>query len=230
MKALVFSDIHGNYLALKELVNIEPPGIYDQYIFCGDLVGYYYESESCLEVLEGIHNLVAVKGNHDQMYAECFENPDMTKKLIGKYGNSYRLKSKYIKEYIDCLPVQATIASSNGYCLVQHGTPWDLLNGRFYPNTDIGRYTVERLFKFIICGHTHYQMCKRLNDQIWINPGSLGQPRDGKGFSYCIVDTETYDIIFKTINVNINDLIEQIIKFDPLNRYLVDVLMRNRKE
>ena len=40
-----------------------------------------------------------------------------------------------------------------------------------------------------------------------INPGSLGQPRDGHGFSYCILDTETGGIDFKSVDIDIDKLL-----------------------
>ena len=41
MEWVVFSDIHGNYEALRSLLEAEKPNGKRQYLFLGDVVGYY---------------------------------------------------------------------------------------------------------------------------------------------------------------------------------------------
>ena len=60
----------------------------------------------------------------------------------------------------------------------------------------------ERCFEedadLIILGHTHYQMEIKKNKKKIINPGSIGQPRDGRiGAQWAVVNLENLDIEFK---------------------------------
>jgi diadenosine tetraphosphatase ApaH/serine/threonine PP2A family protein phosphatase len=43
-----------------------------------------------------------------------------------------------------------------------------------------------------------------------LNPGSLGQPRDGKGFCYCILDLEDFSYCFKKVKVDVDELLSQV--------------------
>ena len=43
VKLLVFSDIHGNTLALESFLKELPSFLYDKIIFLGDIFGYYYD-------------------------------------------------------------------------------------------------------------------------------------------------------------------------------------------
>ncbi len=59
-----------------------------------------------------------------------------------------------------------------------------------------------------------------------INPGSLGQPRDGKGYSFAVVDTDSQSVVFETVEISIELLYRQIEEFDPNLKKLKEVLER----
>ncbi len=40
----------------------------------------------------------------------------------------------------------------------------------------------------VLFGHTHERRCEYKNGVYYINPGSIGKPRDGKGPSYAAID------------------------------------------
>ena len=66
MKIAILSDIHGNVFALESVLNaVKKKGI-DTLIIAGDFVGYYFWPADVFSLLEG-WNLVAIRGNHDQM-------------------------------------------------------------------------------------------------------------------------------------------------------------------
>lgn len=223
MKYVIFSDIHGNAETLELLLKVENVKDEKQYIFCGDIVGYYYESMKCVSLLKSLDNLIAVRGNHDQMYMDAFDDWDYTEMLVARYGASYRVKDLLVYEYIASLSLQRRIIVDGLEIKIQHGSPADLLNGRVYPDTSI---TFESEDSMVICGHTHYRMMKKKGSCIWLNPGSLGQPRDGKGFSYCVLDTLVKRVTFHRIENDSSHLIHQIEKYDPENNYLKEVLRR----
>lgn len=229
MKLVVFSDIHGNSDALKELLIAEPPVEGCQYIFCGDIVGYYYKPKECIDILKKMVPLISVRGNHDQMYLDSFFDSDMTNSLIQKYGSSYKNKDMSIAEYLSNLPLQCMLTIEGKDIIVQHGAPDNLLEGRIYPDTRLGCLDTISA-DIVLFGHTHYRMHKIIHGQThWINAGSLGQPRDGLGFSYCVIKTEPFSIEFKRIKVNIEDLKRQAKTYDFQNPYLWEVFERERK-
>ncbi len=88
MRALVFSDVHGNSLALKYLLNNTRPTAYlqvDVYRCLGDLFGYYADP---IEVWKEVLSLDpdTRSGNHDMYQRRMLLNGDMR---IGKSESEY---------------------------------------------------------------------------------------------------------------------------------------------
>ena len=79
-----------------------------------------------------------------------------------------------------------------------HGSPWDP-NFYVYPNSDDS--IIMRCFQeeadLIILGHTHIQMELIHKKKKLLNPGSVGQPRDGRvGAQWAMVDLKTLKVNF----------------------------------
>lgn len=226
MRLVIFSDIHGNAEALKGLLDQEPQRDNTCFIFCGDVAGYYYNTVECVDMLRQIDRLIAVRGNHDQYYIDSFTDTKLTDSLVKKYGLSYRIKDSEVFEFLKTLPLQKNAVLGGKKIRIQHGTPYDLMEGRLYPDSGINTEEKDAIF---ICGHTHYQMYKNEDSNIWINPGSLGQPRDGNGFSYCVFDLEKKKVSYKSVDVDIEKLVYQVQRYDPENVYLEHVLYRSKR-
>jgi predicted phosphodiesterase len=78
---------------------------------------------------------------------------------------------------------------------------------------------------FIIYGHTHFPLVLRnVVKGIIVNPGSIGQPRDGIWLASCaIIDTATEEVEIKRIPYDINKT-ENEIKEAGLPEVLIDIL------
>ena len=48
MILIVFSDIHGNVYALEKALKVMEQYNADEYIFLGDMAGYYYHQNECI--------------------------------------------------------------------------------------------------------------------------------------------------------------------------------------
>lgn len=175
-------------------------------------------------MLESINPLIVVRGNHDQYYLDAYDNNELTETLVKKYGVSYRDKSLYIINYLKKMPVSLEMNIGEKRVYIQHGSIENSLEGRIYPDSELEELDDAIYF----AGHTHYQMFKQVGKTIWVNPGSLGQPRDGNGFSYCVIDDQTLNVSFKTVKIDIAPLLKEIRRLDPDNRYLEEVLYRNK--
>lgn len=69
MRRFVIGDIHGNYLALLELLNtINFDYDNDMLISLGDIVDGWPQTFECIELLMKIKNLILIKGNHDEWF------------------------------------------------------------------------------------------------------------------------------------------------------------------
>lgn len=80
-----------------------------------------------------------------------------------------------------------------------------------YPDTDVNE-SLYHPYDFVILGHTHYQMYRKPDRTVLLNPGSLGQPRDGKGYSYCVLDTETGKCRFQIVDADQTALVGELVE------------------
>lgn len=201
MKVLAFSDVHGNVPALRALLEGGAVGQCDASVFCGDVMGYFAAAEEAIGLLKGIPGLVAVKGNHDAYYLDAAGDVEARERLSERFGCSYRVglsdfAACYLRELPECR--QFTLGGRSFY--VCHGSPEDPLDGRVYPDTEIREASLYSGYDVVFCGHTHYRMERMVSGCLVVNPGSLGQPRDGGGFSYCVYETDTGEV--RHFNVN----------------------------
>lgn len=214
MRYIVFSDIHGNNLALKLMMEQTIHEKIDGYIFCGDIVGYFYEQEDVINQLRKWNErLYAVLGNHDFNYLNGLSDERYAKMFSRQYGRSYVEKlSVSALTFLQRLSHSLSLIIDGKSVLVIHGNLSNPLDGRIYPDTEIEKKELYSKYDVVFTGHTHYQMKRKCDKTLLINPGSLGQPRDGKGFSYCIFDFEKMKAEFYTIEIDVKALVDNMLR------------------
>ena len=210
MKICVFADIHGNMDAFNKMYEEEKDNV-ELFLFAGDIFGYFYEQEAILEKFMAMEDLVAVKGNHEKYYLTGQD----AEKLLDKYGSSYKLAvTEEQRKYLEKLPENVRFRIGDKLIGVFHGGPKNFLEQRIYPDSDTEIEQLNEGYDYLILAHTHYGLLKKVGKTTVINPGSLGQPRDGKGFRYCVLDTDTGSCIFKSVTLEIKQLLENVKKKD----------------
>ena len=211
MRHLIISDIHSNLAAFEAV--LANAGSFDRVWCLGDVVGYGPDPDECVELLRGLPH-VCVVGNHDwatlgKMDTDDF-NPDARKAC---QWTSEQLSSSNMK-YLETLPESLC----EGDFTLVHGSPrhsvWEYI---LYPSVAEANFEYFDT-RFCLVGHTHVPIIYRrrvagpgrgnsgqacdtlapsLNDpralgehRLIINPGSVGQPRDGDPrASYAILDS-----------------------------------------
>ncbi len=225
----IISDIHGNIYATKALIDTIKRFSIEMIIFAGDLCGYYYYSQECLEELMSINaKFCSVLGNHDKMFLDLVEGKIKIQILTEKFGNSYQrlLESDY--HYLLSFLKKNSTCYKTSLFSVFHGSPKDHLNEYIYENTEISESDWNIDTPLVILGHTHYPMIRVLSKFKIINPGSVGQPRDFNLLSFAILDPDKMEVKVNRVQYDIFKLLKDIEKFDPNNNYLKDVLLRKR--
>lgn len=197
MKVLIFSDIHSNLEAMEEITRIEK---YDEAIFLGDIVDYGPDPAETLDLVmrEADH---MVQGNHDYAVGtgeDCGCAPEMHDiSELTRSEISMKLLGEEDKRKLANLKTQDVFQVDGRKVLAVHASPNNPLFGYLFSteaemvwkNKDLKQYD------FIMIGHTHFPMFYR--GRI-INPGSSGQPRDGRWMPmYAVLDTETGDLTYK---------------------------------
>lgn len=206
MRYAVIADIHANLAAFTAVLeDIEHKGGVNEIWCLGDIVGYGPDPRQCLELLRK-YNHVCVAGNHDWVAA-------------GKMGTAYlnplaatasRWTAQQLSpediQYLENLPL--TI-EKEGFILV-HGSPADPIWEYVMSTSVAARNFAFFQSNFCLVAHTHVPVVfKEENgsclsvpfspgigivlgeNRLIINPGGVGQPRDGDPrASYAIYDSE----------------------------------------
>ena len=186
MKLGVLSDIHGNRVALSAVLDDMPP--VDGLLCAGDVVGYNPWHADCVAAVRE-RDVPTVMGNHDRAVAT---------------GTAFRFNSmagagvEHAREtlsddqvaWLAALPDERV--ECDGRVKIVHGHP-----------DDPDRYTYPDQFSprllddedVLVMGHTHVQGYEQYEEGIVMNPGSVGQPRDGDPrAAYAVLDLDALTV------------------------------------
>ncbi|PWU20537.1 MAG: hypothetical protein C5B48_12410 [Candidatus Rokuibacteriota bacterium] len=192
MRILVISDVHANWPALEAVIAAEA---YDHLLVGGDLVSYGPHPREVVEFV-GNHATVAVRGNHDEALAhsvDCRCAPASKPLAEATRAVHRELLSARELQYLGSLPLTGTLRDDGQTFFSVHASPREHLY-RYTLTPDAPEQHLRTEIAgveedFILLGHTHFPMIRRLGRQIVINPGSVGQPRDGNPLaSYAVIE------------------------------------------
>lgn len=217
MRILVVSDIHGNLTALQAVLN-DAEGLYDQIWSLGDVVGYGPWPNECIDLLCRQEH-VAIPGNHDYAVLGRISLEDFNPEARSANLWTRRELTPTSRSYLQGL---SEVEVVEGFTLA-HGSPrapiWEYL---FY-----ARSATESFAHFdtpvCLVGHTHVPVIfaheqdaavvvpphlgvtVALDEERYIiNPGSVGQPRDGDpAAAYLLVDTEQRTFLHRRVAYDI---------------------------
>ena len=188
MRLLVVSDIHGNLTALREV--LDDAGEHDLALCAGDIAGYGPKPGECVDAVRGL-NARCVVGNHDVEVT--------TGEPLG--SNPYAAQAIRIhrrildpeqKGWLGGLPRSLELDLDGFKVAVFHGSPLQPLREYVFPveaQMRAKQFLESTGADMIILGHTHMPYVVRTGRGMIVNPGSVGQPRDGDPrASYAMVD------------------------------------------
>ena len=85
--------------------------------------------------------------------------------------------------------MQSVDSVQEGETLFLHGGPNDHVDEYLY---EVGPNTFPKAVQRLFAGHTHVQVRHDFGDKTFVNPGSVGQPRDGDPrAAYVVLDGES---------------------------------------
>lgn len=228
MRIGILADIHGNSPALELIL----PSLLNQVekiMFLGDLCGYYPFVEECLSLWDQ-ERIIAVRGNHDEVLVRCIERQEPPKKEYEEsYGSALRrtlgnLSNRSVS-MLKSLPLSKLLSIKGVKFALYHGSPWDPLEGRVYPDYDDWDRFNEVAADIILLGHTHYPFVKYHLGKLIVNPGSVGQPRDyACRACFAILEVPGRTIEHHRVQFDPTRLIEDAQGHDPDSSYPVRVL------
>jgi putative phosphoesterase len=210
MRILLISDIHGNWPALQAVV----AETYDMCLCLGDLVDYALEPAPCIDWIRK-HAHATVRGNHDHGVAQ---NVIVNGKLGYKYltGITRALTRERLQEselrYLGRLPITRTITLEDTRFLLVHATPRDPLDEYSSAETEFWTRRLEKVDADVICvGHTHLPYVLPVGNKLVVNPGSVGQPRDGDPrASYAILEVKEARVDLRRVEYPIEETLRVV--------------------
>ncbi len=212
MRYLLLSDVHANAVALAAVLRHAETKRWQEVIFLGDAVGYYPQPEEVIATLSALPLAAALLGNHDAMLLEPDTGGAATGVVTEVIGKQRRTLSRSARTFLAGLSGRA---EADGWEAV-HSTlegSWDYVDSLARAQSEPARMSRPLLF----FGHTHVPVVYlftehqgewlsrsvpltkeassyRLppNARALVNPGSVGQPRDGVPLaSYAVFDDQT---------------------------------------
>ncbi|HEY5625212.1 MAG TPA: metallophosphoesterase family protein [Dehalococcoidia bacterium] len=248
MRVLVVSDVHANLAALEAVLrDARTGGAIDAVWSLGDCVGYGPQPGECLLRLSD-EGVAAVAGNHERAATGAISvddfNPDARTAAL---WTADRLAADE-KASLDAMP--ETRVEAEHFSLV-HGTlrqpVWEYL----YSVEAGAAHLALQKTPFGFCGHTHVPAIvsldadapggcdfRRLADgesvpldtgtKVVINPGSVGQPRDGDArASYAVYESEAQSVTVRRVEYDIGST-QGLMEEAGLPRWLIERLSEGR--
>lgn len=210
MRYAILGDIHSNLAAFEAILqDVKGRGGFDKIWCLGDVVGYGPDPRECIELLRQFEH-VCVAGNHDWAAIGKMDTADFNPVAARAcHWTAQRLTAEDI-DYLQNLPLSLC---QDDFTLV-HGSPrepiWEYLLSTEAAQDNFAHFETA----YCLIGHSHVPLVFELvgknaihralpeedsltlgKNRLIINPGGVGQPRDGDPrASYAIYDTDTRTI------------------------------------
>ena len=225
------ADIHANLAAFTAVLDdIEGRGGVEEVWCLGDVVGYGPNPHQCLELLRQ-HKHVCVAGNHDWAAVGKIDiaefNPDAA---TACRWTAQQLSPEDV-EYLENRPL---VIQKEGFTLV-HGSPrepmWEYLISISIAKQNVAYFQSQ----FCLVGHSHVPQVFMVSEtdvcsssqfltniglalgenQLIINPGGVGQPRDGDPrASYAVYDSDTRLVRLYRVPYDIGAIQARMVKYN----------------
>jgi predicted phosphodiesterase len=210
MRYLVLTDIHANLEAFETCLSDARTRGYDRTLVLGDLIGYGADPNAVVDMVRDLKPAAIVRGNHDKVaigldQAEGFNS-------VAKQAAAWMLEvmTPENREWVASLPQGPH--SVDSLIEICHGSPFDE-DAYIFDEADARMALKTSTKPLCLFGHTHHPVTYELTGttlsskgpagdaevrqpirdgvKYMLNPGSVGQPRDGDPrAAYAIVDTD----------------------------------------
>jgi diadenosine tetraphosphatase ApaH/serine/threonine PP2A family protein phosphatase len=217
MRIAVLSDIHSNIVALDAV--LAHMGLVDAVWHLGDVVGYGPEPDTVVERIAAI-GAIGVRGNHDAAAAGGREIEYFNPEAHSAMEWTRRRITEATRGWLAALPERRV----EGDVTLVHGSPrdpiWEYVTSLAIAEAGIAVMTTT----LGLHGHTHVPIAFAssggrlemiapsdgttfdLEDRVaLVNPGSVGQPRDGDPrASYLVLDPEARSITWHRVDYDVD--------------------------
>jgi putative phosphoesterase len=201
MNVALIGDIHANLPALEAvLAHAQAQGA-EAIWNVGDFVGYGPFPDEVIERLRREYAL-STSGSYDRKVLRFKKRKDKWRrqKPLEKYVAcqwAYERLTKKNRRYLRFLSREIRMKVQGRRVLLTHTSPGSGKESLTLdtPQKRLREIGGEARADLIVCGHSHQAFVRQIDDVWFINPGSVGQPRDGNArTSYAILHITAGDI------------------------------------
>ena len=206
MKVGLISDVHANLPALEAVLE-DTPAV-DRIVCAGDVIGYNPWPAECVERVREVA-ATTVRGNHDR----TVETPNRYRaNRMAEAGLEHAKASLSADQraWLDGLPRAETFAGGRYLLVHSHPAP-EREDAYVYPEEfpNLDRHMGD--YDGIVLGHTHVQGERSVAGGVVVNPGSVGQPRDGDpDAGYAVLDTQTDEVDLRRVAYDVDRVSEAV--------------------
>lgn len=226
MRIAVLSDIHSNLDALESVLSSLEG--YDALLCLGDLVGYGAQPNEVVERIRSLKPQLLIAGNHDFAVVTRDTSDFAIHAALAIDWTRKELRQENMV-YLANLLQHSGFEEDDLHIEAYHGSPRDPLNEYIFPGTP--QFILRSLIELakadvLLMGHTHMPINIKIGSGYLLNPGSVGQPRDGDPrASYALLDIEEGDVKLevKRVDYDIDSAANKILE-KPIPRFLADRL------
>lgn len=220
-KYAVLSDIHGNLPALQTVIGYLREQNIDRILVLGDIVGYGAFPRECIDTAINLPGTTIIQGNHDRVAAGA-DDPYLrshAKKVL------QWTRETLPEEYLDYLRELPAAGIADSLFFTVHGSLYH--PDEYIINSRIARRNLNLLqerfatVKVAFYGHTHVPVVISQEGILQgfqngeaveldtrkpylINPGAVGQPRDGNpAASFIIFDVYQWSVTFVRLDYDV---------------------------
>jgi putative phosphoesterase len=197
LRFLVVSDIHSNHAALRAVLDDAAP--WDLCICAGDTVGYGPDPNECIGALRD-NGFRCIRGNHDHQVitgdTPPLEGAPEKFRFNSRAARAIEINRGLLtpdsRAYLEGLPTSLRLKIEGINIVAYHGSPRAPLSEYIVPEEAkmrTAQLIAESDCNLLVLGHIHKPYAIEHGDTLLLNPGSVGQPRDGDPrASYAIVE------------------------------------------
>jgi predicted phosphodiesterase len=248
VRYLILSDIHANIDALDAVLDTAGTEGYESVLVLGDLVGYGAEPNKVVERVRGLSPVAVIRGNHDKVAAGLDSADGFNPTAQQAAAWTQHAITGDTRDYLASLP-RGPVAIDD---LVEicHGSPVDE-DTYIFGEVDAAEALAAASRPVCLFGHTHLPTAAAIGEdnildvlfhgardqhlvaftdgrRFLVNPGSVGQPRDGDPrAAFAVLDTAAREIVIRRVAYRVEAARDRIIAAG-LPKALAQRLMRGR--
>ena len=218
----IIADVHSNLEALEAILRHAEEGNALGQVWClGDIVGYGPDPAACMALLRRF-DLRCVPGNHDHAAIGLLPTDDFNRDAAAAAHWTAGHLSPEERQYLESLP---HVVQEGDFTLVHGSLRWPIWEYLDSPDAALAHLQRQQT-PFGLVGHTHVPMLVVEDDKakegcqmyylgqrttveladkrLVINPGGVGQPRDGDHrASYAVYDADARTVTLHRLEYDI---------------------------